>query len=172
MHNAQHTASPDAQFGLRVLEKPVRLLPLEPYRIWYRPHLKPDKHPQVWLWLLLMDNSDSWTHFWWVITDSYSKTEEKWKKAHSDRGNSSPTQQINVFQRVSEMLIPGYPGENRTTLSSQYEFHCFYVCTSIPPEDVVTTSCVCMRFHFPAPLDRLWFSCAWQNTPATLQNFN
>lgn len=128
------------------------------------------KHPQVRLKNLLMDNSESWTHFRWVI--NYSKTEEKSKKARSDRGNSSPTQQISVFQRLSEMLIPGYPGENRNTLSSQYEFHCFYVCTSIPPEDVVTTPCVCVHFHSPAPLDRLWFSCAWQNTPATLQNFN
>lgn len=47
MHNAHHAVSPDAQFGLKVVEKPVRLLPLEPFRVWYRPRLKPDKHPQV-----------------------------------------------------------------------------------------------------------------------------
>lgn len=33
------------------------------------------------------------------------------------------------------MLMFTHPGENRDSLRSQYEFHCFYVCISFPPEE-------------------------------------
>ncbi len=68
------------------------------------------------------------------------------------------------------MLMFTHPGENRGTLRSQYEFLCFYVCISFPPEEkraVVTkpsvyawvciSPCVCFsRLIVPR--------CMWQNT--------
>lgn len=56
------------------------------------------------------------------------------------------TQQISVLQRVSRMLIFTHPGETRNTLRSQYEFLCFYVCISFPPEEVVPKPCVYVHF--------------------------
>lgn len=47
------------------------------------------------------------------------------------------------------MQIFTHPGEKRNTLRSQYEFLCFYVCISFPPEEVVTKPCVCVHFFAP-----------------------
>ena len=57
------------------------------------------------------------------------------------------------------MLMFTHPGENRDSLRSQYEFHCFYVCISFPPEEksaVVTKLAVGVSVHF--------FACMFHKT--------
>lgn len=58
------------------------------------------------------------------------------KRAQVNRRKlQTDTQQIRTLQRITGMLMFTHPGENRDTLRSQYEFLCFYVCISFPPEE-------------------------------------
>lgn len=79
-----------------------------------------------------------------------------------------------ILQRITGMLMFIYPGENRDTLRSQYEFLCFYVWIRFPPEEksaVVIKLCVFQCVHLCIPLcvcswKLIVIFCVWQNTAA------